>query len=45
MEEEEEEKKKNGELQRYGWDRRTRRRMVNPIEKAGHVEEEEEAEG
>ena len=34
-------KKKNGEPQRYSWDRRRRRRTVNPRDIAGIAEEEE----
>ena len=35
-------KKKNGEPQRYSWEHRRRRRMVNPRDLAGNTEEEEE---
>ena len=35
-------KKKNGEPQRYIWKCRRRRRMVNPRDRAGNAEEEEE---
>ena len=34
------EKKKIGEAQRYGWERRRRRRMMNLRDIAGNVEEE-----
>ena len=35
-------KKKNGEPQRYIWECRRRRRMVNPRDTSGKAEEEEE---
>ena len=35
-------KKQNGESQRYSWEHRRRRRMVNPRDIAGNAEEEED---
>ena len=35
-------KKKNGEPQRYNWEGRRSRRMVNPRDRAGKTEEVEE---